>query len=134
MRPILPASLLLLLLLPLAALAEPRFDDPPTDSRDGGFTLEWNAEGAVELERASGPDFDDARVIYRGGDTSSVISGLPDGEYRFRLRAEGADDWADEARVEVAHHSLARAFGFFALGGAVFLVLIVAILRGRPRD
>ncbi|WP_018175089.1 MULTISPECIES: hypothetical protein [unclassified Thioalkalivibrio] len=133
MRSLLPASLLLLL-LPLVVLAEPRFDDPPTDSRDGGLTLEWNAEGPVELEQASGPDFDDARVIYRGGDTSSVISGLPDGEYRFRLRADGADDWADEARIDVAHHSLARAFGFFALGGVVFLVLIVAILRGRPRD
>ncbi|ADC70543.1 conserved hypothetical protein [Thioalkalivibrio sp. K90mix] len=133
MRSLLPASLLLLL-LPLVVLAEPRFDDPPTDSRDGGLTLEWNAEGPVELEQASGPDFDDARVIYRGGDTSSVVSGLPDGEYRFRLRADGADDWADEARIDVAHHSLARAFGFFALGGVVFLVLIVAILRGRPRD
>ncbi len=124
---------LALVLLAGPALAEPRFDDPPEHSADGGFTLHWEAPGAVVLERASGPDFDDARVIYEGGDTSSVISGLPDGEYRFRLRVADADAWSDRITVEVEHHSLARAFGFFAVGAAVFLVLIFALLRGRPR-
>ena len=126
---------LALVLLAGPALAEPRFDDPPEHSADGGFTLHWEAPGAVVLERASGPDFGDARVIYEGGDASRVISGLPDGEYRFRLRAADADEdaWSDRITVVVEHHSLARAFGFFAVGAAVFLVLIFALLRGRPR-
>ncbi|OOC09785.1 MULTISPECIES: hypothetical protein [Thioalkalivibrio] len=131
----LPVLALALVLLAAPALAEPRFDDPPEHSADGGFTLHWEAPGAVVLERASGPDFDDAGVIYEGGDTSRVISGLPDGEYRFRLRAADADEdaWSDRITVVVEHHGLARAFGFFAVGGAVFLVLIVVLLRGRPR-
>ncbi|WP_026279652.1 fibronectin type III domain-containing protein [Thioalkalivibrio sp. ALJ16] len=125
--------LLALLWLPLAVQAAPAFDAPPERSTDGGFTLSWEAAGAVALEQAAGPDHGDARIIYEGHDTSTVVSGLPDGEYRFRLRASDADDWSDTATVRVEHHSLARAFGFFVLGGVVFLVLIVAILRGRPR-
>lgn len=123
-----------LLLLPLVAGAQPAFDAPPERSTDGGFTLAWEADAAVVLEQASGPDHADARVVYQGGDTSTVISGLPDGEYRFRLRAADADAWADQTTVTVEHHSLARAFGFFVVGAIVFLVLIGAILRGRPRD
>lgn len=130
-----PVLALALVLLAGPALAEPRFDDPPEHSADGGFTLHWEAAGAIALERASGPDFDDARIVYEGGDSSRVISGLPDGDYRFRLRAADADEdaWSDTIRVEVEHHSLARAFGFFATGAVVFLVLIVALLRGRSR-
>lgn len=129
------SSLLVLLLSsPLVASATPAFDAPPERSTDGGFTLSWEADTAVVLEQATGPDHADARVIYEGGDSSTVISGLPDGDYRFRLRAAEAHDWADQATVTVAHHSLARAFGFFAVGAVVFLVLIGAILRGRPRD
>ena len=129
-RPLLP----FLLWLPLAVSAQPAFDAPPERSTDGGFTLAWEADGPVVLEQATGPDHGDARTLYEGGDTSTVISGLPDGEYRFRLRAADADAWGDEATVVVEHHSLARAFGFFAVGAVVFLVLIGAILRGRPRD
>ncbi|WP_017943110.1 MULTISPECIES: hypothetical protein [unclassified Thioalkalivibrio] len=129
-RPLLP----FLFWLPLALSAQPAFDAPPERSTDGGFTLSWEAEDAVVLERATGPDHEDVRIVYEGGDASTVVSGLPDGEYRFRLRAADADTWADEATVVVEHHSLARAFGFFAVGAVVFLVLIGAILRGRPRD
>ncbi|MGM0552396.1 MAG: hypothetical protein ACQETK_01085 [Pseudomonadota bacterium] len=131
---IFPALLPLLFCLPLAAGAQPAFDASPERSTDGGFTLAWEADGSVVLEQATGPDHGDARIRYEGGDTSTVISGLPDGEYRFRLRAAEADTWADEATVVVEHHSLTRAFGFFAVGAVVFLGLIGAILRGRPRD
>ena len=126
--------ILALVLLPaLPGAAAPAFVDPPEVSTDGGFTLAWDAEAPVQLEQASGPDHADARIIYEGSDTSTVISGLPDGEYRFRLRAVESEEWADEARVHVEHHSLARAFGFFVVGGLVFLVLIIAILRGGAR-
>ncbi|WP_018948343.1 hypothetical protein [Thioalkalivibrio sp. ALMg11] len=130
------ALLPFLLCLPLAAGAQPTFDAPPERSTDGGFTLAWEADAPVVLEQASGPDHANARILYEGGDTSTVISGLPDGDYRFRLRAADADaeQWADQATVTVKHHSLARAFGFFAVGAVVFLVLIGAILRGRPRS
>ena len=132
-RPLSRYLLMLLGLLPMLAGAAPAFDAPPERSTDGGFTLAWEADEPVQLEQASGPDYADARILYRGRDTSTVVSGLPDGEYRFRLRAAGANEWSDVATVTVEHHSLGRAFSFFAVGAVVFLVLIGTIVRGSVR-
>lgn len=126
---------LLLLTASLATLgpaaANPGFDSPPTRDSAGFFSLNWSGAKRFELEQATGPTHEDARIIYRGSDTSTTISGLSDGEYRFRIRAEGDAEWGDVAVVRVEHHSLARAFLFFALGATVFVVLIAAIVRGR---
>jgi hypothetical protein len=129
-----PAWVLLLLfwLIPGgSSLAEPAFDSPPERDSAGFFTLDWSGAARFELEQATGPDHADARIIYRGSDTSTTISGLSDNSYRFRIRAEGAETWSDEAVVVVEHHALSRAFLFFALGAAVFVVLLLAIARGR---
>jgi hypothetical protein len=130
--------LLALVLLPLVALtsqgqgiAGPLFDAPPQSDTAGFFILSWSGAESVEIEQASGPGHADARIIYRGRDTSTSLSGLPDGQYRFRIRAEGDADWSDEAIVSVEHHPLGRAFLFFGLGAVVFLVLILFITRGR---
>lgn len=124
--------LLLLWFLPGGtSLAEATFDSPPERDSAGFFRLDWSGADRFELEQATGPDHADARVIYRGSDTSTTISGLSDNTYRFRLRAEGAETWSDEVIVVVEHHALSRAFLFFALGAAVFIVLLLAIARGR---
>lgn len=117
--------------LPSSGGADPAFDAPPAQSTAGFFALSWNGAQRFELEQASGPDHGDARIIYRGRDTSTTISGLPDGTYRYRIRAEGAEAWTDETVVVIAHHPLRRAFLFFALGAAIFVVLVLAIVRGR---
>lgn len=70
-------------------------------------------------------------MIYRGHDRSTVVSGLSNGEYRFRVRSASSPEWHDEAVVIVEHHSLARALSFFALGAVVFAVLIAVIAGGR---
>lgn len=126
------ALLLLLLLLPAAGSpADPSFDSPPERDSAGFFRLDWSGAERFELEQATGPEHVDARIIYRGSDTSTTISGLPDNSYRFRIRAEGAENWSDEAVVVVEHHALSRAFLFFGLGAAVFAALLLAIARGR---
>ncbi|MFO8153907.1 MAG: hypothetical protein R6U34_11730 [Thioalkalivibrio sp.] len=126
-------SLLVLVGLTLSAqgIADPAFDSPPETDSAGFFKLNWDGAERFELEQASGPEYEDARIIYRGSDTRTTISGLPNGEYRFRIREEGAEEWADQAVVVVEHHPLGRAFLFFALGAALFVVLILAIARGR---
>ncbi|MBS0002901.1 MAG: hypothetical protein KFF45_07470 [Thioalkalivibrio sp.] len=131
-RPVL-WSLLVLIGLALSAqgFAKPAFDSPPERDSAGFFKLNWDGAERFELEQASGPEYQDARIVYRGGDTRTTVSGLPNGEYRFRIREEGAEEWADETVVVVEHHSLGRAFLFFALGAALFVVLILAIARGR---
>ncbi len=111
--------------------AKPVFVSPPTYDRAGFFGLEWEGAEQVELEQATAPEHQDARILYRGSDTRTTISGLADGEYRFRIREAGAHQWNDEAVVVVEHHGLGRAFGFFALGAGLFLVLILAIANGR---
>jgi hypothetical protein len=126
------ALVLLPWLAPLAAgLADASFGSPPARDSAGFFTLDWSGGERFELEQASGPGHEDARIIYRGGDTSTIVSGLPDGEYRFRIRAEGTETWTDEAVVVVEHHGLGRAFLFFLLGAVLFTVLILAIASGR---
>ena len=133
LNPVLPWTLLLLFwLFPGGSgLAKPAFDSPPERDSAGFFTLDWSGAERFELEQATGPDHADARIIYRGSDTSTTISGLSDNSYRFRIRAEGAESWSDAAVVVVEHHALSRAFLFFALGAAVFVVLLLAIARGR---
>jgi hypothetical protein len=122
---------LVLLFATGAGLAEPTFESPPGRDGAGFFSLSWSGAGRFELEQATGPDHADARIIYRGSDTATTISGLRDGEYRFRIRAESDSAWSDEAVVVVEHHALSRALLFFALGAGVFLVLVLAIARGR---
>lgn len=128
-----PGALLALVMLFATGTggAEPAFESPPERDSAGFFSLSWSGAERFELEQATGPDHADARIIYRGSDTTTTVSGLPDGEYRFRIRGEGDSTWNDEAVVVVEHHALSRALLFFALGAGVFLVLVLAIARGR---
>jgi hypothetical protein len=128
-------SLALLYLLWLAPIgmvaASVTFGAAPARDSAGFFTLDWSGAERYEVEQATGPAHEDARIIYRGSDTSTLISGLSNGEYRFRIRASGKAAWSDEAVVIVEHHGLGRAFLFFLLGAGLFVVLILAIAGGR---
>jgi hypothetical protein len=77
------------------------------------------------------------RTIYEGSDTASTLTGLGDGRYEFRLRhvrgVTGDAGWSAPLLIEIQHHSLARALGFFAMGAAMFLVLLW-ILAAKPDD
>lgn len=124
--------LCLLWLIPVGVTsAAVAFGATPERDSAGFFTLDWTGAERVELEQATGPAHADARIIYTGPDASTLISGLADGEYRFRIRAQGDTAWSDEAVVVVEHHGLGRAFLFFLLGAGLFVVLILAIAGGR---
>ena len=126
------AILCLLWLAPVGiAAASVAFGATPERDSAGFFTLEWHGAERYELEQATGPTHEDARILYRGSDAGTLISGLPNGEYRFRIRAQGDAAWSDAAVVVVEHHGLGRAFLFFLLGAGVFTVLILAIAAGR---
>jgi hypothetical protein len=59
-----------------------------------------------------------------------MISGKSDGHWYYRIRS-GAGPWSEPLLVEVAHHSLARGLGFFALGLCLFIAITVMIIRGN---
>lgn len=123
--------------------------DPPEvelqgDAHAGHVTVRWTplpeAEAAprqYELQEAFSQDFDQPNLRYRGGHTSSVISGLPDGTRFFRVRQRSADagswsDWSKPARFQVEHHSLRFALSLLGVGAVVFAA-IVGFLMIVPR-
>lgn len=106
----------------------------------GYYQLKWdNADKNVrfEIEEADNSAFDDARRLYQGRDRATVITGRPDGRYYYRVRIVSVDgsttSWSDTVKVEVDHHPLSRALGFFSVGAIVFIAILVAILIGNRR-
>jgi hypothetical protein len=106
----------------------------PATSTTGTFDLRWQgaADAGYELEerRPNQP----ARIIYRGRDTARVVTGLPNGQYAYRIRdiqQKVADGWSETHTVLVQHHSLTRALTFFTIGLLVFLATLAVIIRGE---
>jgi hypothetical protein len=110
--------------------------DNPTATA-GFYRLHWSGTAPVfELQEATGSGFDRPTTLYRGPDTATVISGKPDGTWYYRVRAAtdaGSDAWSNALAVTVDHHDLGRALLFLALGFAVFIAIVVTVLRGKGR-
>ena len=108
----------------------------------GYYRLSWKGEGEENeatsdfiLEEASNPAFSQAITLYSGPDTATLISGRSNGIYYYRIRSNQApetlDQWSNVVKVEVAHHSLFRAFMFFGLGSIVFATTLVMVIVGN---
>lgn len=113
----------------------------------GYYQLSWRPglDGApskifhYELQQAVETDFKTTKIIYQGTDRASVISGLPNGKYYYRVRvirqASSPGAWSEPVCIEVHHHSLVKALWFFATGAVVFfmtLFFIVSKSRKSP--
>lgn len=122
----------------LAAAMPARAVELSADTRvatAGYFQLSWNADSAVVVEEARNADFAGARVIYEGADNARVMSGKPDGDWYYRARAAApGSEFGEALEVTVRHHSLERAFGFFALGAFVFLATLALIVTGSRTE
>lgn len=140
--PVLLANLLLVgcLAASLAhAAVPPRLVASDELATAGFYHLSWTADlppgNDFVLEESTTADFTAARVIYRGPDRASLLSGRVDGEYHYRIRVLDAHGtpgvWSAPTRVEVRHHPLGRAGAFFLLGLFVFVALVYAVLRER---
>ena len=97
-------------------------------SASGTFDLSWQGDEGERFRLLQLSD-DGHRLIYQGPDTARVMTGLPDGRYRFQV--EAASGVSQPVSVTVAHHSLGRAFGFFGIGLAVFLATLWLVVRGE---
>ena len=119
-------------------------EDEQQTATAGFYSLQWNttdSEAGVEynflVQEANTPSFDDARTIYSGTDLATTLSGKQDGTLYYRVRIVdnlAVSEWSNIHQVEVAHHSLQRAFFFLGLGAVVFLATTVAILRGHTQE
>ncbi|WP_020399722.1 hypothetical protein [Kordiimonas gwangyangensis] len=97
----------------------------------GYATLAWpNVEGKsfVLEENVSG----NWRPVYDGPDRATTLSGRADGDFTFRLKADG-QLVGDPMSFTVAHHPLSRAWAFFAVGAAMFVALVGVLLRGSRK-
>ncbi len=109
----------------------PALTSDNTRATAGFFNLSWTlASAPFELQEATNKNFTDAHTLYTGADRARVISGKSDGHWYYRIRS-GNGPWSEALLVEVAHHSLARGLGFFALGLFLFLATSVMIIRGN---
>lgn len=100
-----------------------------TLSTDGVYQISWAGEDAAELIESRGPGFDQTRIVYRGTDNATVLTGRSDGVYRYHLR--GIEGFVE---VEVRHHPLSRALVFFTLGAIVFLATVALVVREATEE
>ena len=120
----------------------PTLESDSSVATAGYFQLSWQGSSSGEylLQEAPDPDFTNAKNLYEGPDTASLVSGRANGVYYYRIRdyrisdnAQAADagSWSNVVKVEVAHHPLSRAFMFFTLGAIVFLSTLVVVVLGN---
>ena len=111
----------------------------PQASSDGVAHLTWEVpvNKSVRVQQSNKEIFQQPITLYHGNDTGTTITGLKDGTYFFRVGTDlkNNDDinWGEPVQLQVAHHSLTRAFTFFAIGVVVFLATTALIVTGSHK-
>ena len=105
----------------------------------GFFHLRWHADnytGNWQLQESQDADLQTFKVLYSGPDLARVISGKPDGIYYYRIVTDTTTtpQMSNIIKVNVAHHSLSNAFIFFAVGGFIFLAILISIFAGNRKN
>ena len=90
--------------------------------------------GPVYILEQATEDAEKAEQIYRGSDTSTMISGKPVGRNHDIVRTDDGSSSSNPLTVSVAHHSLATAFNFFIIGVVVFIFILIAIILGNRQQ
>jgi len=115
-----------------AAVPTPQWDhDPELSTADGYVQLRWTVDAEemayrYHLQEGREAVFADTEAQYQGPQLASFVSGLENGTYYFRVRAQDVasgelGDWSETVTVQVDHHDTGFALGLMALGGFVFL-------------
>ncbi len=121
-------TILLILLLNAVNSFAVELEVSPERSTSGTFNLSWKGEVGESYRLFQVDRGDQSDLIYQGVDTARVMTGLPDGDYTYRV--EAASGSSEPRKVTVAHHSLVRAFSFFGVGLVVFIATVIMIVRG----
>ncbi|MBF0264966.1 MAG: hypothetical protein HQL46_06800 [Gammaproteobacteria bacterium] len=125
--------------LPMVIFAEDKFSITSSTqiSQDGTLSLSWEIPSnyQIELQKKSSRTSEKYITIYRGHDTSTVLTGLSNGQYSYRARLINSNgsfgQWTENLNIQVQHHPLTRAFSFFFIGLIVFLGIISVIYLGN---
>ena len=123
--------LVLLLTTSQTCLAEILLSSDSEVSSEGYFVLSWQSDTAnsLSLQQANSENFSQIKTTSLPANGAVTITGLVNGRYFFRVIS--ATEPSNTVLVEVKHHSLVKAFGFFSLGFLLFAVLLLTIFIGR---
>lgn len=118
--------------------AAPELRSSDAVSTTGSFRLSWGP--AIAVLPAQDSDYlleecstDGCRSVYRGHDRSTVISGRPDGIYRFRISEASSPGSYGQTSVEVRHHDLGRSLIVLSGGFVLFMLSAGALFFGELR-
>lgn len=111
---------------------------PKQPVRAGHFLLQWKPVDAVSgadglhyvVEQALSDRFNEPREIYRGPDRSTFISGLPNGNFFYRVKSTDGN-WSEPLEVTVDHYSVTLALCLFAIGLLSFGAIVGVIWHGN---
>lgn len=137
----------------LAAVSEAtpdraRFVLPETadyETTEGTAQLAWGAGGyeigasslSFEVQRSTDSGFSDAETYYEGTENGTFVSGLPGGEFFFRVRAidphGAAGDWSPPVRVIVSYPSPMLVKTLMIAGAIVFCGTLTVVVTGHRR-
>ena len=134
--------------LPAPTLEADHLADPETGLRvsdDGTVDLSWSLPGAdaaaaeesattYQLEQSPNADFADSKLRYEGPDLASVLTGLREGQYHFRVRAtdpeSGAGTWSEPLTLHVKFMDRGQLALLLVTGALVATMTIGAIISG----
>lgn len=123
----------------------PRFTVPSTLTiPSGSFTLKWTSpENPIstrfELQQGTQRNFSSPRVIYAGPDRGTYISGLPNGDFFYRVRAVNVQEpeksqWSPPVHRAVQHPPLTFALSVTGVGAIVLISTISMIAVGAWKE
>lgn len=124
---------------------EVQFQQDSLSTKDGHVKLVWRVPDApedplwqFEVQVDSAATFPEPTQLYRGPDLATFVSGLPDGEYYYRIRVVGPEvdqpgPW-EQAYVRVEHHPLSLALTIAGIGSVVFLLTVIVVIRGAMKS
>lgn len=129
--------------VPMTQHQPPSFNEPlREESHSGHIKIIWEDSGVnpdgvdFQLQQSQDPTFATSKTLYQGDDLGTFLSGLPNGEYYFRLRkvdersAEPLSGWSAPLWLTVEHHPLSLALWLFVLGAVVFALTVFVLLKG----
>ena len=109
-----------------------------TLSNEGYFVLRWQVQDKtafatndnVSLSQADNPQMQNARIRHTLPLEGAItLSGFADGDYYFRINSATVS--SEVLKIEVKHHGLTKAFGFFITGLILFCILLACIFIGH---
>lgn len=100
--------------------------------RAGYYKLTWSSsfEESSALEESNDTSFTNPNIFHVHNNNSITLTGRENGTYYYRMR-DSSDEFSNVVHVTVEHHSVEKAFAFFALGLCLFIILIFVLRLGH---